>query len=90
MCIRDSFKLLLEDEALLAQFEGERRQFVEAILACSKRARTWSTLDFDALYRQYGAERARVVKALDYFQEKGWLELESKQMTCLLYTSRCV
>ncbi len=75
------FKLLLEDEALLAQFEGERRQFVEAILACSKRARTWSTLDFDALYRQYGAERARVVKALDYFQEKGWLELESKQMT---------
>lgn len=75
------FKLLLEDEALLAQFEGERRQFVEAILACSKRARTWSTLDFDTLYRQYGAERARVVKALDYFQEKGWLELESKQMT---------
>ncbi|WP_212629206.1 ATP-dependent DNA helicase RecQ [Pseudomonas sp. KB-10] len=75
------FKLLLEDEALLVQFEGERRQFVEAILACSKRARTWSTLDFDALYQQYGAERARVVKALDYFQEKGWLELESKQMT---------
>ncbi|WP_457788623.1 RecQ family ATP-dependent DNA helicase [Pseudomonas sp. PL-6] len=75
------FKLLLEDEALLAQFEGERRRFVEAILACSKRARTWSTLDFDALYQQYGAERARVVKALDYFQEKGWLELESKQMT---------
>jgi ATP-dependent DNA helicase RecQ len=75
------FKLLLDDEALLGQFEGERRQFVEAILACSKRARTWSTLDFDALYREYGAERARVVKALDYFQEKGWLELESKQMT---------
>ena len=75
------FKLLLDDEALLGQFEGERRQFVEAILACSKRARTWSTLDFDALYQQYGAERARVVKALDYFQERGWLELESKQMT---------
>jgi len=75
------FKLLLDDQALLAQFEGERRQFVEAILACSKRARTWSTLDFDALYQQYGAERARVVKALDYFQERGWLELESKQMT---------
>ncbi|PKM28769.1 MAG: recombinase RecQ, partial [Gammaproteobacteria bacterium HGW-Gammaproteobacteria-12] len=75
------FKLLLEDEALLAQFEGERRQFVEAILASSRRARTWSTLDFDVLYRDHGAERARVVKALDYFQEKGWLELESKQMT---------
>ncbi|MGQ7960525.1 RecQ family ATP-dependent DNA helicase [Pseudomonas sp. SP16.1] len=75
------FKLLLEEEALLAQFEGERRQFVEAILASSRRARTWSTLDFDALYRDHGAERARVIKALDYFQEKGWVELESKQMT---------
>jgi ATP-dependent DNA helicase RecQ len=75
------FKLLLEDEALLAQFEGERRQFVEAILSSSRRARTWSTLDFDVLYRDHGAERARVIKALDYFQEKGWVELESKQMT---------
>ena len=27
------------------------------------------------------ADRNRVVKALDYFQEKGWIELESKQMT---------
>ncbi|WP_205948590.1 RecQ family zinc-binding domain-containing protein, partial [Pseudomonas viridiflava] len=32
-------------------------------------------------YQQYGAERGRVVTALDYFQEKGWIELESKQMT---------
>lgn len=75
------FKLLLDDQALLAQFEGERRQFVEALLSSSRRARTWNTLDFDLLYREHGAERARVVKALDYFQEKGWLELESKQMT---------
>ncbi|QFT20325.1 ATP-dependent DNA helicase RecQ [Pseudomonas sp. THAF187a] len=75
------FKLLLDDQALLAQFEGERRQFVEALLSSSRRARTWNTLDFDLLYREHGAERARVVKALDYFQEKCWLELESKQMT---------
>jgi ATP-dependent DNA helicase RecQ len=75
------FKLLLDEAALLAQFEGERRRFVEAILSSSRRARTWFTLDFDALYRDHGAERARVIKALDYFQEKGWVELESKQMT---------
>ena len=75
------FKYLLEPEALVAKFEGERRQFVEAIVHSSARARTWCTLDFDALYRQHGADRARVVKALEYFQEKGWIELESKQMT---------
>ena len=75
------FKYLLEPEALVAKFEGERRQFVDAIVSSSARARTWCTLDFDALYQQHGADRARVVKALEYFQEKGWIELESKQMT---------
>ena len=34
------FKYLLEPEALVAKFEGERRQFVEAIVHSSARART--------------------------------------------------
>ena len=75
------FKYLLEPEALLTNFEGERRQFVEALISTSQRARTWCTVDFDTLYSQHQAERGRVIKALDYFQEKGWVELESKQMT---------
>lgn len=75
------FKYLIEPEALVDHFDGERRQFVEAIVQTSARARTWCTVDFDALYRHHRAERSRVVKALDWFQEKGWIELESKQMT---------
>ena len=75
------FKFLLEPEVLLEKFEGERRQFVEALISTSQRARTWCTVDFDQLYQQHQAERGRVIKALDYFQEKGWVELESKQMT---------
>ena len=75
------FKYLVEPEVLLGKFEGERRQFVQAIIATSARARTWCTVDFDALYNQHQAERGRVIKALDFFQEKGWIELESKQMT---------
>ncbi|HUE91816.1 RecQ family ATP-dependent DNA helicase [Pseudomonas sp.] len=75
------FKYLLEPEALVAKFDGERRQFVEALISTSQRARTWCTVDFDLLYQQHQAERSRVIKALDYFQEKGWVELESKQMT---------
>ncbi|WP_192552711.1 ATP-dependent DNA helicase RecQ [Pseudomonas sp. IzPS59] len=75
------FKYLLEPEALLERFEGERRDFVAAIIQTSSRARTWATVNFEAMYSQYSAERNRVVKALDYFQEKGWVELESKQMT---------
>ncbi|TIH10256.1 RecQ family ATP-dependent DNA helicase [Pseudomonas leptonychotis] len=75
------FKYLIEPEALLGKFDGERRLFIEAIVASSNRARTWCSVDFDALYSQHQAERGRVVKALDFFQERGWIELESKQMT---------
>ena len=75
------FKYLIEPEALLGKFDGERRLFVEAIVASSNRARTWCSVDFDALYSQHQAERGRVIKALDFFQERGWIELESKQMT---------
>ena len=75
------FKYLLAPDALLERFEGERREFVAAIIHTSSRARTWATVNFEAMYTQYSAERNRVVTALDYFQEKGWVELESKQMT---------
>ncbi|MGC3874316.1 RecQ family ATP-dependent DNA helicase [Halomonas sp. GXIMD04776] len=80
------FKYLIDAEALAARFEGERRQFVEAIMACASRAKTWCTLDFEALYRHgieqgINTERSRVITALDYFHDKGWIALESKQMT---------
>jgi len=75
------FKFLIEPDTLLAKFEGERQQFVAAIIQTSSRARTWATVNFDTLYEQHQADRNRVVKALDYYQEKGWIALESKQMT---------
>ena len=75
------FKFLLEPEALVQRFEGERQQFVQALIDTSTRARTWATVNFDTLYQQHQAERGRVVTALDYFHEKGWIELESKQVT---------
>ncbi|WP_296187757.1 RecQ family ATP-dependent DNA helicase [Pseudomonas sp. UBA1879] len=75
------FRYLIEPQVLVQQFEGERQQFVQALVATSRRARTWATVDFDALHQQYRAERGRVVTALDFFQEKGWIALETRQMT---------
>lgn len=54
------FKYLVEPEVLLARFSGERQQFVAAIIQACKRARSWATVDFDALYQQHQAERGRV------------------------------
>ncbi|WP_104399126.1 RecQ family ATP-dependent DNA helicase [Vibrio penaeicida] len=75
------FKLNVDLHAIFQRFQGERKQFVEAIFQCSPKAKTWHTLDFDALWQGYSAERSRVVSALDYFHENGWIELESKQAT---------
>ncbi|GAL02394.1 ATP-dependent DNA helicase RecQ family [Photobacterium aphoticum] len=75
------FKLECSEAEIIGQFQGERQTFVQHIFNASKKARTWYTVDFDALWQMAHAERKRVVAALDYFAEKGWITLESKQMT---------
>ncbi|PSU45079.1 recombinase RecQ [Photobacterium frigidiphilum] len=75
------FKCNLTPQEIFAHFQGERRQFVDNIFACSSKARTWYTVDFEALWNSCHADRKRVITAIDYFSEKGWITLESKQMT---------
>ncbi|MDN3522329.1 RecQ family ATP-dependent DNA helicase [Halomonas ramblicola] len=80
------FRLHEAPESLVARFPGKRGAFVQAILDAAPRARTWHALDFSALER-LGAERGldtrrgRVLTALEYFVDKGWMTLESKQLT---------
>lgn len=75
------FKFLQDQSFIRNQFQGERRQFVEAIFACSTKAKVWCQVDLEALWMNYQSERSRVVAALDYFHQNGWIELESKQLT---------
>jgi len=75
------FKFIQAQSDILARFQGERQAFIQAIFQCSTKARVWHQLDFDALYQGYNATRQRVVAAIDYFHEQGWIELESKQIT---------
>lgn len=75
------FKFLADKQYIIDQFNPERRQFVQALFNCSPQARTWCQVDFDTLWQQCQGERSRAIAALDYFNEKGWIELESKLMT---------
>ncbi len=75
------FKFLQDQQFILNQFQGERRQFVDAIFSCSTQAKIWCQVDLEALWMNYQSERSRVVAALDYFHQNGWIELESKQLT---------
>ncbi|WP_086982488.1 RecQ family ATP-dependent DNA helicase [Vibrio aphrogenes] len=80
------FKHIASEAEILARFpaagqHAERHQFIQAIFSCSKIAKTWRSVDFDALWMGYHADRKRVIAALDYFHEQGLIELESKQIT---------
>ena len=75
------FKCLIPDENIVAQFQGERQQFVQQLFDYAPKAKIWRTLDFDGLYQRHHIDRQRVMAALEYFQEKNWIELETKQLT---------
>ncbi|USD37032.1 ATP-dependent DNA helicase RecQ [Ferrimonas sp. SCSIO 43195] len=75
------FKLLADEATLLTRFDGERRQFLQALLTHSNKARTWYQPDFDALHQSYGSDRNRAMVALEYLADQQLLELQSKQMT---------
>ena len=75
------FKTLIPVNDIIGKFQTERQHFVSTIFQCSPKAKTWHTVDFDALWMGYQGERKRVITALDYFHEQGWIELESKLMT---------
>ncbi|RTZ16083.1 RecQ family ATP-dependent DNA helicase [Vibrio aquaticus] len=81
------FKFLQDKSFIINQFDPSRRQFVQALFDCSSQAKVWCQVDFDALWNHFQGERQRAVAALDYFHEKGWIELESKLMTEVYYVN---
>jgi ATP-dependent DNA helicase RecQ len=66
---------ILEVDQIVSKFEGERARFASAIFAHAKRGRTWYTIDPTKMALAVGSERERVVRALEYFDEQGYLEL---------------
>jgi ATP-dependent DNA helicase RecQ len=75
------YKFLQDKQSILAMFEGERRDFLQAIFSTSQFKKIWGAPDFDALFKAYQSERGRVIVALEYLAEKRLIELESKKMT---------
>ncbi len=71
------FKALVPVEGLPDRFEGERRGFVKDILDRAKKGRSWYSIDLDQTATATGFPRDRVVRALDYLAEMGWIELEA-------------
>jgi ATP-dependent DNA helicase RecQ len=65
-------KLKENEEAIIARFTGERGEFMRELLRSAKKGRVWYHWDLD---HAAGGNRGRVVRALEYMGEQGWLEL---------------
>jgi ATP-dependent DNA helicase RecQ len=74
-----SFKFNMEPTAITNGFEGERKNFVATIMDHSHTRKKWTTVDIPAILDSYETDRQRIIAALEYFDEKGWIDLQSKQ-----------
>jgi ATP-dependent DNA helicase RecQ len=77
------FKLRFHSDKtkILNLFEGERREFLQAVFNLIDMKKVWGVVNFDAIHQQYGAPRSRVVRALEYLAEHQHIQLESRLMT---------
>jgi len=70
-------KALRTSREILGQFEGERREFLTQLFRQFRSARIWMHVDAEAAARALGSTRDRIIRALDYLAEQGWIELEA-------------
>jgi ATP-dependent DNA helicase RecQ len=70
------FQPLRPSAEILAEFNDERRQFLRRVLQHARKARTWFQIDLNEVTRALDVPRDRVVRALDYLGERGWLKID--------------
>lgn len=75
-----TFRYLIPSGEIEASFQGERRDFVSAILRNSHQKKIWNHVDIESIITGYqGSDRSRIINALEYFDGKGWIELKAGQ-----------
>jgi len=74
-----SFKYKIKPTEIINRFEGERKQLVTAVIDHCHTRKVWTTVDIPAILNSHNTDRQRILAALEYFDEKGWIELQSKQ-----------
>jgi ATP-dependent DNA helicase RecQ len=62
---------------IAANFDGERARFAHGLFAHAKRGRVWYTIGSDRVASALAVERGRIVRALEYFEARGWIELRA-------------
>jgi len=75
------YRFNTDQTQILQKFSGERQAFLQALFKHTHFKKVWGEPDFEALYHAAGAERSRVMAALEFLQQCGDILIESKKMT---------
>jgi ATP-dependent DNA helicase RecQ len=74
-----SFKYQTDPASIVNHFNGERKRFVAAILNHCHTKKIWTDVDIPSILDGYDTDRPRIIAALEYFDEQGWIALQSRQ-----------
>ena len=75
-----SFKPNVSSAEILANFDGEKKEFATNLLTCATKRKTWFGLDIPSAMEKLNCTRQRIVAAVDYFAEQGWVELQTRDL----------
>lgn len=70
------FRFLHEEKRILAGHTPARQDFLKRLFAAGKKGSRWQTVDADATAVEIGEPRDRILRALQYLEEAGDIELQ--------------
>ena len=73
-------KPLVTSKSILSRFEGDRRRFVADLLSSLTKGRVWFSLDLPTTARRLDVDRERIVRAVEYMADQGWLEVQTSDL----------
>ena len=78
----DTYKITPKKSSaeILANFSGEPKQFLRAVLANLSRGRKNYLLNMAETTRKLGCERERIVRAVEHLSERGWVEVTTTDL----------
>jgi ATP-dependent DNA helicase RecQ len=68
-----------DTDVLINRFQAERKEFIAALFNNCVKKKMWTYVDIQAILDNYATDRARIIVALEYFEQQGLLELQAKQ-----------
>lgn len=69
------FKPLVSSADILSHFSGEKRQFAASVLTLTVKKKIWFHIALAQAAKRLDCDRGRIVRMLEFFSEKGWVEL---------------